>query len=270
MPGLYQLNQVCVLSNIELVADVHLDDTFMWSSLAPRAAFDYNNHNNNSKSERKKAQTHSCQKMRCRPEKEEPEALEIFCLSAVTLVLDSEPRQTPPKRYKAHCETPCQVLETSRLNGMWNIEIVKSLMITGASYKGPTIESNQSPLACSRPLPPLSYENGQKLLSVHTNGLGIGKIELEEVNPHLRGVRVKNNLGKTTPSSPNQDLNLDLPVLSSKAQHDFRVSQLRHRGETNALFPVKRNHSAVFGEDANSLYQYEASLHNTCRQDSFY
>nr|CAD7398674.1 unnamed protein product [Timema poppensis] len=58
----------------------------------------------------------------------------------------------------------------------------------------------------------------------------IGKVELEEVNPHLRGGRVGNHLGKTTPSSPNRDSNLDLPVLSSRAQHDKRVSQRRHRG----------------------------------------
>nr|CAD7198688.1 unnamed protein product [Timema douglasi] len=59
---------------------------------------------------------------------------------------------------------------------------------------------------------------------------GIGKVELEEVNPHLRGGRVENHLGKTTLSSPDRDSNLDLPVLSSRAQHDKRVSQLRHRG----------------------------------------
>nr|CAD7256008.1 unnamed protein product [Timema shepardi] len=56
------------------------------------------------------------------------------------------------------------------------------------------------------------------------------EVELEEVNPHLRGGRVENPLGKTTPSSPDRDSNLDLPVLSSRAQHDKRVSQLRHRG----------------------------------------
>nr|CAD7424448.1 unnamed protein product [Timema monikensis] len=56
------------------------------------------------------------------------------------------------------------------------------------------------------------------------------KVELEEVNPHLRGWRVENHLGKTTPSSPDRDSNLDLPILSSRAQHDKRVSQLRHRG----------------------------------------
>nr|CAD7265828.1 unnamed protein product [Timema shepardi] len=43
------------------------------------------------------------------------------------------------------------------------------------------------------------------------------KVELEEVNPHLRGGRVENHLGKTTPSSPDRDSNLDLPVLSSRA-----------------------------------------------------
>nr|CAD7257859.1 unnamed protein product [Timema shepardi] len=60
--------------------------------------------------------------------------------------------------------------------------------------------------------------------------LGIGEGKFEEVNPHLRGGRVENHLGKTTPSSPDRDSNLDLPVLSGRAQHDKRVSQLRHRG----------------------------------------
>nr|CAD7262805.1 unnamed protein product [Timema shepardi] len=64
----------------------------------------------------------------------------------------------------------------------------------------------------------------------YSNGLGIGKVELEEVNPHLRGGRVENHLGKTTPSSPDRDSNLDLPVLSSRAPYDKHVSQLRHRG----------------------------------------
>nr|CAD7393260.1 unnamed protein product [Timema cristinae] len=50
------------------------------------------------------------------------------------------------------------------------------------------------------------------------------------VNPHLRGGRVENHLGKTTPSSPDRDSNLDLPILSSRAQHEKRVNQLRHRG----------------------------------------
>nr|CAD7569570.1 unnamed protein product [Timema californicum] len=40
----------------------------------------------------------------------------------------------------------------------------------------------------------------------------------------------KTILGKTTPSVPDRDSNLDLPVLSSRALHDKRVSQLGHRG----------------------------------------
>nr|CAD7404457.1 unnamed protein product [Timema cristinae] len=68
------------------------------------------------------------------------------------------------------------------------------------------------------------YPFGLYALSTnYANGLGIGKVELEEVNPHLRGGRAKNPLGKTTPSSHDRDSNLDLPVLSSRAQHDKRA-----------------------------------------------
>nr|CAD7400622.1 unnamed protein product [Timema poppensis] len=63
------------------------------------------------------------------------------------------------------------------------------------------------------------------------------KVELEEVNPHLRGGRVENSFRKITPSSPDRDSNLDLPVLRSQAQHDKRVIQLRHRGgKTNQKY----------------------------------
>nr|CAD7449201.1 unnamed protein product [Timema bartmani] len=43
-------------------------------------------------------------------------------------------------------------------------------------------------------------------------------MNLEEGNPHLCGGRVENHSGKTTPSSPDRDSNLDLPFLSSLAQ----------------------------------------------------
>nr|CAD7263303.1 unnamed protein product [Timema shepardi] len=52
---------------------------------------------------------------------------------------------------------------------------------------------------------------------------GIGKVELEEVNPHLRGERERERerkrdsgkpFRKNHPSSPDRDSNLDLPVLS--------------------------------------------------------
>nr|CAD7573271.1 unnamed protein product [Timema californicum] len=52
-------------------------------------------------------------------------------------------------------------------------------------------------------------------------------VELEEVNPHLRGGRVENHLEKTTPSSPDRDSNLYLPVLSSRAQHEKRIELVR-------------------------------------------
>nr|CAD7447530.1 unnamed protein product [Timema bartmani] len=55
-------------------------------------------------------------------------------------------------------------------------------------------------------------------------------LNLEKVNLHLRGRRVENHLGKTTPSSPDRDSNLNLLVLCGLAQHDWRVIQLRHRG----------------------------------------
>nr|CAD7572181.1 unnamed protein product [Timema californicum] len=62
----------------------------------------------------------------------------------------------------------------------------------------------------------------------------LGTVELEDVNPHLRGVRVENHLGKTTPSSPDRDSNLNLPVLSSRAQHDKRLVK------RSALFGTRR------------------------------
>nr|CAD7457443.1 unnamed protein product [Timema tahoe] len=48
----------------------------------------------------------------------------------------------------------------------------------------------------------------------------LGRLNIEEVNPHLHGGRMENHLGKNPPSSPDRDLNLDLPVLGSLAQHD--------------------------------------------------
>nr|CAD7392414.1 unnamed protein product [Timema cristinae] len=43
---------------------------------------------------------------------------------------------------------------------------------------------------------------------------------IEEVSLHLRGGRVENHLGKTIPSSPQGDSNLNLPVLGNLAQHE--------------------------------------------------
>nr|CAD7257569.1 unnamed protein product [Timema shepardi] len=96
----------------------------------------------------------------------------------------------------------------------------------------------------------------------------IRKVELEKVNPHLRGGRVENHLGKTTPSSPDRDSNLDLPVLSSRAQHDKRVSQLRHRVYTDDNENKKistlllKEHLFVVGFDVNNKIKYLTELKN--------
>nr|CAD7575651.1 unnamed protein product [Timema californicum] len=79
------------------------------------------------------------------------------------------------------------------------------------------------------------------------------KVELEEVNPHLRGRRVENHLGKTTLSSPDRDSNLDLPVLSSRAQHDKRVSQLRHRGGSYLVLKAAGNKEMLYPATAKDL-----------------
>ncbi|CAG2064191.1 unnamed protein product, partial [Timema podura] len=75
----------------------------------------------------------------------------------------------------------------------------------------------------------------------------------KEVNPHLRGRRVENHLGKTTPSSPDRDSNLDLPVLGGRAQHDWRVSQLRHRGGKKTRRCTSAQHAELVDYMSNHL-----------------
>nr|CAD7414150.1 unnamed protein product [Timema poppensis] len=98
-------------------------------------------------------------------------------------------------------------VESQKLNIPGNSTRIRLHMVVGASHLNPSTTSY--------------YLFGLYALSTnYANGLGIGKVELEAVNPHLREGRVENHLGKTTPSSPHRDSNLDLPVLSSRAQHD--------------------------------------------------
>nr|CAD7402811.1 unnamed protein product [Timema cristinae] len=59
---------------------------------------------------------------------------------------------------------------------------------------------------------------------------------VKEVNPHLGGGKVEKHLGKTTPSSPYQDSNFDLPVLDSLAQHETSAlanyaTEAAHKGK---------------------------------------
>nr|CAD7258073.1 unnamed protein product [Timema shepardi] len=53
--------------------------------------------------------------------------------------------------------------------------------------------------------------NMTSALASYATEAGIGKVELEEVNPLLRGGRVENHLGTTTPGSSDRYSNLDLP-----------------------------------------------------------
>nr|CAD7437595.1 unnamed protein product [Timema bartmani] len=66
--------------------------------------------------------------------------------------------------------------------------------------------------------------------------LELRRLNIEEVNPHLRGGRLENHLGKTAPSSLERDSNLDLPVLGSLAQH-----------ETSALANYATEHKSWYG-----------------------
>nr|CAD7442105.1 unnamed protein product [Timema bartmani] len=76
------------------------------------------------------------------------------------------------------------------------------------------------------------------------SALGIGKVELQEVNPHLCGAKVESHLGNTIPSTPDRDSKLDLLVLGSLAQHETNalanytteaVAELPNKGFTSAL-----------------------------------
>nr|CAD7263012.1 unnamed protein product [Timema shepardi] len=79
------------------------------------------------------------------------------------------------------------------------------------------------------------------------------RVELEEVNPHLRGGIVQKHSEKTTPSSPDRDSNLNLPVLSNRAPHDKRVSQLRHRAATEEFRLGERHvHNVLLSKSPES------------------
>nr|CAD7394796.1 unnamed protein product [Timema cristinae] len=105
------------------------------------------------------------------------------------------------------------------------------------------------------------YPIGLYALSTnYANGLGIGKVELEEVNPHLRGGGVENHLGKTTPSSLDRDSNLDLPVLSSQAQHkrEKKVIGGRQVIEKSSSFQAEESSKVV--ESSQSVQQSSSRL----------
>nr|CAD7262768.1 unnamed protein product [Timema shepardi] len=89
----------------------------------------------------------------------------------------------------------------------------------------------------------------------YSNGLVIGKVELEEVNPHLRGGRVENHLGKHHPPVHLTEIQTSIsPVLSSRAaQHDKRVSQLRHRDTLPTTSKSRKERTAFTKQQIQQL-----------------
>nr|CAD7259581.1 unnamed protein product [Timema shepardi] len=77
--------------------------------------------------------------------------------------------------------------------------------------------SHDSPLANALVVLSSTAEDGEIEVRI---SIGNKKVKLTEVNPHLHGGIVGNHLGETTLSTSDRDLNLDLFVLSSLAQHE--------------------------------------------------
>ncbi|CAG2056972.1 unnamed protein product, partial [Timema podura] len=69
-----------------------------------------------------------------------------------------------------------------------------------------------------------------RLSTNYANGLVIGKVEFRGSEPAFAWRESGKPFRKNHPSSPDRDSNLDFPVLGGLTQHDWRVSQLRHRG----------------------------------------
>nr|CAD7193580.1 unnamed protein product [Timema douglasi] len=96
--------------------------------------------------------------------------------------------------------------------------------------------------------------------------MGIVKVDLEEVNPHLRGGRVENTLGKTTPSLPDRDSNLDLPVLSSRAQYDKRSNDVSLAIPQHHAHMTTRSSESARSITMISLQSPQLSTHMTTRK----
>nr|CAD7199333.1 unnamed protein product [Timema douglasi] len=91
-------------------------------------------------------------------------------------------------------------------------------------------------------------------ISQNWEGLGIGKVELEEVNPHLRGWRVENHLGKTTPQFTRPRFEPRSPHLSAVEQLNTTSALANYAAEAGSepTFewresgkPFRKNHPPV-------------------------
>uniref|UniRef100_A0A7R9FHM4 oleoyl-[acyl-carrier-protein] hydrolase n=1 Tax=Timema tahoe TaxID=61484 RepID=A0A7R9FHM4_9NEOP len=101
----------------------------------------------------------------------------------------------------------------------------------------------------------LQFNLISRLLNMETNK-ELGRLNLEEVNPHLRGGRVENHLGKTTPSSPDRDSNLDLPVLGGLTQHIFQGTVIVHTvdSDQNTLLSNKATGDIINDEALANIH----------------
>nr|CAD7403981.1 unnamed protein product [Timema poppensis] len=105
----------------------------------------------------------------------------------------------------------------------------------------------------STSLGPLGYSHVYSY--VDRDKKGIGKVELEEVNPHSRGGRVENHLGKTTPVHPTEirtsispssvvELNTTSALANYATEGSTRLTSVRAserlRGQTDTLISTER------------------------------
>nr|CAD7261799.1 unnamed protein product [Timema shepardi] len=82
-----------------------------------------------------------------------------------------------------------------------------------------------------------------------------------EANPHLRGRRVENRLGKTTPSSPDQDSNLNLPVLNTtSALANYATEAGTYKKNEHTLHYCLLDKKAPASMSPAHLHQYASTL----------
>nr|CAD7201330.1 unnamed protein product [Timema douglasi] len=103
------------------------------------------------------------------------------------------------------------------------------------------------------------YPLGLYALSTdYANGLGIGKVELEEVNPHLRGGRVENRLGKTTPVHPTE---IRTSISPSSAVELNTTSALANYATEAASCQYFSSHPSVYEIDTK-IFVWNCALYN--------
>nr|CAD7396374.1 unnamed protein product [Timema poppensis] len=107
--------------------------------------------------------------------------------------------------------------------------LVGLLFVMGMSYASSQTTVHPTEIRTSISPSSAAELHTTSALANYATEAGIGKVELEEVNPHLRGGRVENHLGEKTVHH-NEIRTLISPSSAVELQHDKRVSQLRHRG----------------------------------------